>query len=296
MDHLDATTASTIAAAQGMWMQLSALAVTYAFSVMGAIVLIVLGYFVAGLAERAIRTGLKRIPGFDDTLRQFFSKFARYAILILVGITVLAQFGVQTASILAAIGAIGLAIGLALQGTLQNIAAGVMLLVLRPFRVGEYVTAGAVSGTVRDIGLFATEFKTYDGLYVLAPNSTLWNAPVTNFSRNSLRLNDLTIGIGYGDEIEHARETLLELARADARVLTDPAPACYVSELGDSAVSINLRYWTATSDWFATKNDLVRKAKQAFDEQGISIPFPQTEMHIAGSAGGIMPASKNSQP
>src|SRR5690606_2996252 len=135
---------------------------------------------------------LGRFRGFDETLRKFFAQIVRYAILIVVGITVLAQFGVQTASIIAALGAIGLAIGLALQGTLQNIAAGIMLLALRPFRVGEYIDAGSVSGTIQEIGLFATELKTLDGLFVLAPNSELWNTPVTNYSRNPLRRNDLT--------------------------------------------------------------------------------------------------------
>src|SRR5689334_1807296 len=153
--------------------QLSALIVSYSFSAIGAVILLVVGYFVAGLAERSVRAGLGHIHGFDATLRHFFSKIVRYAILILVTIMVLGQFGVQTASIIAAIGAIGLAIGLALQGTLQNIAAGIMLLVLRPFRAGEYVQVGALAGTVQEIGLFATQLKTYDGLFVMAPNVEL---------------------------------------------------------------------------------------------------------------------------
>ena len=174
--------------------QLSTLIVSYSFSVLGAIILLVVGYIIAGVAERSIRSGLGHVRGFDATLRQFFSKLVRYAILVLVVIMVLGQFGVQTASIIAAVGAIGLAIGLAMQGTLQNIAAGIMLLALRPLRVGEYVEAGSVAGTVEDIGLFATRLRQVDGIYLLAPNSTLWNQPVRNFTRNKTRRNDIVIG------------------------------------------------------------------------------------------------------
>ena len=172
---------NTLLTVQAGLAQLSTLIVSYSFSAIGAVILLVVGYIIAGLAERSIFAGLGHIHGFDATLRHFFSKIARYAILILVVIMVLGQFGVQTASIIAAIGAIGLAIGLALQGTLQNIAAGIMLLALRPFRIGEYVEVGAISGTIEEIGLFATRLRTVDGVYVLAPNSTLWNQPVRNY-------------------------------------------------------------------------------------------------------------------
>ena len=154
-----------------------------------------------------------------------------------------------------------------------------MLLVLKPFRVGEYVEAGDVAGTIEEIGLFATQVKRIDGLFILAPNSELWNTPVTNYTRNPLRRYDLTIGIGYDDDIDLAQETLAGLAEGDARVLEDPAPATFVIELGDSAVGITLRYWTATPDWWQTRIDLTKAAKQAFDQKGISIPFPQQDVH-----------------
>ena len=271
--------AGMLTTAEAALVEAGQLAVAYSFSIVGAIILLIAGYIVAGVAERWAYAGLGKFRGFDETLRKFFSKAARYAILILVGITVLAQFGVQTASIIAALGAAGLAIGLALQGTLQNIAAGIMLLVLKPFRVGEYVEAGDVAGTIEEIGLFATQVKRIDGLFVLAPNSELWNTPVTNYTRNPLRRYDLTIGIGYGDDIDLAQETLAGLAEGDARVLEDPAPATFVIELGDSAVGITLRYWTATPDWWQTRIDLTKAAKQAFDQKGISIPFPQQDVH-----------------
>ena len=271
--------AGMLTTAEAALVEAGQLAVAYSFSIVGAIILLIAGYIVAGIAERWAYAGLGKFHGFDETLRRFFSKAARYAILILVGITVLAQFGVQTASIIAALGAAGLAIGLALQGTLQNIAAGIMLLVLKPFRVGEYVEAGDVAGTIEEIGLFATQVKRIDGLFVLAPNSELWNTPVTNYTRNPLRRYDLTIGIGYDDDIDLAQETLAGLAEGDVRVLEDPAPATFVIELGDSAVGITLRYWTATPDWWQTRIDLTKAAKQAFDQKGISIPFPQQDVH-----------------
>jgi small conductance mechanosensitive channel len=255
------------------------LAVSYSFSIVGAIILLIVGFIVAGWVEKWSYRGFGRIRGFDETLQHFLSKVLRYAVLILVIVTVLAQFGVQTASIIAALGAAGLAIGLALQGTLQNIAAGIMLLVLKPFRVGEFITAGSVSGTIVEIGLFATEVKMLDGVYMLAPNSELWNTPVTNYTRNPRRRYDLTIGIGYGDDIDKAKTIMLDLATGDQRVLSDPAPEAFVLALGDNAVSVACRYWTMTSDWWQTRLDLTKAAKQAFDKNGISIPFPQRDIH-----------------
>ena len=257
--------------------QLSTLIVSYSFSAIGAVILLVVGYIIAGLAERSIFAGLGHIHGFDATLRHFFSKIVRYAILILVTIMVLGQFGVQTASIIAAIGAIGLAIGLALQGTLQNIAAGIMLLALRPFRIGESVEVGSIAGTIEEIGLFATKLRTADGIYVLAPNSTLWNQPVRNFTRNGVRRSDITLSIGSWNDIDRAQKTLLAIAAAERRIKRDPAPIAFVATLGESTVSISLRYWTSSADFFATQTDLTKRAKQEFDSEGISIPLPPPE-------------------
>lgn len=257
--------------------QVSALIVSYAFSAIGAVILLVLGYTVAGLAQRSIYAGLGHIHGFDTTLRHFFSRIVRYAILILVVVMVLGQFGVQTTSIIAAIGAIGLAIGLALQGTLQNIAAGIMLLALRPFRIGEYVEVGAIAGTIEEIGLFATTLRTVDGVYILAPNSTLWNQPVRNYTRNGARRGDITLTIGSWNDIDFAQKTMLGVAAADRRVRREPAPIAFVATVGDSNVAITLRYWTSAADFFATHIDLTKRAKQAFDSEGVSIPAPPPE-------------------
>ncbi|MGJ8571325.1 MAG: mechanosensitive ion channel family protein [Hoeflea sp.] len=254
---------------------LQVLIVSYALSVMGAIFILIVGWMVSRILARWVRSLLKRTHRIDPTVVGFFSIFVRYTVLVVVVIMVLGQFGVQTASIITALGAAGLAIGLALQGTLQNIAAGIMLLVLRPFRVGEYIDADGISGTIKEIGLFATELQTLDGLYRMAPNSQLWNVPVTNYSRLPERRHDLVVGIGYEDDIDKAQSVLLDLARADDRVLSVPEPWAYVSELGDSAVSVTLRYWTKSADWWVTSREITKAAKIAFDEHGISIPFPQ---------------------
>ena len=254
---------------------LEVLVVSYALSVIGAIFILIVGWTVARLLGSWVHKLLAKTQRIDPTVAGFFSIFVRYAVLVVVVIMVLGQFGVQTASIITALGAAGLAIGLALQGTLQNIAAGIMLMVLRPFRVGEYIDAGGITGTIVEIGLFATELKTLDGLYRMAPNSELWNVEVTNYSRLSERRYDLVVGIGYEDDIGKAQSVLMELAEADDRVLSDPKPWAFVSELGDSAVAVTLRYWTTTSDWWTTSREMTKAAKIAFDENGISIPFPQ---------------------
>ncbi|RVD60979.1 mechanosensitive ion channel family protein [Mesorhizobium sp. M2D.F.Ca.ET.185.01.1.1] len=258
--------------------QLSTLIVSYSFSAIGAVILLVVGYLVAGLAERSIYSGLGHIHGFDETLRHFFSQVVRYAILILVVIMVLGQFGVQTASIIAAIGAAGLAIGLALQGTLQNIAAGIMLLALRPFRIGENVEVGSIAGIVEEIGLFATKLRNAEGVYILAPNSTLWNQPVRNFTRNGVRRTDVTLSNGSWNDIDRGQKTLLAIAGAEKRIRREPAPIAFIASLGDSTVSLTLRYWTSAADYFSTQIDTTKRAKQAFDSEGISIPLPPPEV------------------
>jgi small conductance mechanosensitive channel len=254
--------------------QLTALAVQYSFSVVGAIILLVIGWMFAGMMSRWAHTGLARVHGIDATLAQFFSNIIRYAVLIIVVVMVLGQFGVQTASVLAALGAIGLAVGLALQGTLQNIAAGIMLLVLRPFRVGESIETGNISGTIVDVGLFATELRTADGLYRLAPNSTLWNVPITNFSRLRTRRHELTVTLGSDDDIGRAQAKLIRLAESDPRVVKEPAPSAYVADFDAGSVKVTLRYWATSGDWWQTSRDLTKTVKLAFDKE----PETQSEL------------------
>lgn len=276
--------------------QASALAVQYSFSILGAVILLVVGWTLAGFVSRWAYEGLSRIHGIDETLARFFTNVIRYALLILVFITVLGQFGVQTASIIAALGAAGLAIGLALQGTLQNIAAGIMLLILRPFRVGEYIETSSVAGTVREIGLFAIELRTGDGLYRLAPNSTLWNTPITNFSREPTRQNDLKVSISREDDLDSAMESLMGIAEDNPRVLPSPAPSVFIDSLGDSTISVTLRYWAKTGDWWQVSRDMVKRVKLAFDEKDDSAALRDDANSAPGKrSNGTAPAEKQTR-
>lgn len=279
MDELKVNIANLSQNMDGLIATIGGLAVQYTFSVIGAILLLIVGFIIASQIRRGVYAGIKKTKHGDETLARFISKVARYGVLVVVFVMVLSQFGVQTASIIAAMGAAGLAIGLALQGTLQNVAAGLVLLLLRPFRVGDYVDCGEVSGVVQEIGLFATEFKTLEGLYVLAPNSSVWGTPVKNYNRHNVRRFDLTIGIGYSDNIDLAMNTMRDLVAKHALVLSDPEPYLFVDSLGDSAVGVTCRVWIKTADWWPTSRQLTKDAKEAFDKAGLSIPFPQRDVH-----------------
>ena len=257
-----------------------AIGVEYGVDIAGAIVLLVVGWTVAGWIRRVIRRNLDRVPVLDETLKPLIANLVRYAVLIFVLIAVLNQFGVQTTSIIAVLAATGLAIGLALQGMLANVASGVMLLFLRPFNVGEYVEAGGIAGTVAEIGLFNTEIKSSAGPGLVVPNSKIWDGPITNFSRNPTRRFDIAVGIGYDDDIDGAMALLKGLLTGDARVLDDPEPLVVVQELGDSAVIINLRAWTRSGEYGATVWDLNKEIITELTATGYSIPFPQRDVHI----------------
>ena len=257
-----------------------AIGVEYGVDIAGAIVLLVVGWTVAGWIRRVIRRTLDSVPVLDETLKPFIANLVRYAVLIFVLIAVLNQFGVQTTSIIAVLAATGLAIGLALQGMLANVASGVMLLFLRPFNVGEYVEAGGIAGTVAEIGLFNTEIKSSAGPGLVVPNSKIWDGPITNFSRNPTRRFDIAVGIGYDDDIDGAMALLKGLLTGDDRVLDDPEPLVVVQELGDSAVIINLRAWTRSGEYGATVWDLNKEIITELQATGYSIPFPQRDVHI----------------
>lgn len=252
----------------------------YAFDVLGALIILIVGWMVAGWASRKCRAAVEKTPRIDSTLAPFLSNILRYLILAIVVIAVLGQFGVQTASIIAVLGTAGLAVGLALQGTLAHFAAGVVLLILRPFRTGEYIDAGSQAGTVQEIGLFATILRTFDGVYVHVPNGELANAAVKNYSRSGPRRIDVTVGIGYGEDVEKALAVALSFLKADSRVLEEPAPETMVLALADSSVNINLRCWVSNADYWSVLFDVNKGIKQRFEAEGISIPFPQRDVHI----------------
>jgi len=272
-----------------IWQQFGTVAVDLGVNLVSALVLVIVGWSIAGWAHRGVRRGLSRFKDMDRTLVGVLAGIVRYFILVSVLIMVLGRFGVQTASILAALGAIGLAVGLALQGTLANIAAGVMLLFLRPFRVGDYVSANGHDGTVEEIGLFATEMTTYDGIYQSVPNSAIWGGRIVNYTRNATRRHDILIGISYQDDIDSAQEVLMGVLRGDARVMDEPAapagPQVLVRELADSAVTLGLRFWTSTDDFWPAEFELRKAAKLALDREGITIPFPQRDVHLYETRG-----------
>ena len=256
------------------------LGIDYGIDVLGALAILIAGTLVAGWARRSVLRVLNRAPRIDETLKPVLASIVRYAILVFVLIAVLAQFGVQTTSIIALLGAAGLAVGLALQGTLQNIAAGFMLLFLRPFRVGDYIDAGAISGTVNEIGLFTTQMRTYQGIYLEVPNSQLWNSAILNYSRVEARRLDIVVGISYDDDIDKALAALLDLMTSDSRANAEPEPQVMVKELADSSVNINLRCWADPGDYWSLLFHLNKAIKQRLDAEGISIPFPQRDVHL----------------
>jgi len=256
----------------------------FAFSLVSAVIILIAGYIVAGWATRKIEARLQRAEKFDATLVPIIGQVVRYVILGFTVVLVLAQFGVQTASLIAAIGAAGLAIGLALQGTLQNVAAGMMLLILRPFQVGDWIEAAGQSGTAEEIGLFMTRLQNFEGLYVAVPNSKIWADTIVNHSRNPHRQLVLDAGISYDDDIDRARQVLRDMVEADERILRRPAPpAVLVTGYGDSAVNLQIRAWTRNTDYWDVRFDMTRTIKYALDEARITIPYPHRQVILSGN-------------
>lgn len=249
--------------------------VEHGLSFTSAILILVLGIWFSGKARKLTIGALRRLPNFDATLQTFFGTIVRYVIIIFTVLAVLAKFGVQTTSLIAVLGAAGLAVGLALQGTLSNVAAGVMLLIFRPFKAGDYVeVAGGTGGTIVELSLFTTEMVTPDNLRIAMPNSEIWSAPVKNYSHYPTRRLDIVVGISYGDDIGNAIKALLSVADAEARCLGEPAPLAAVSALSASSVDMLLRVWIKNADYWPVRFDLTRAVKERLDLEGITIPFP----------------------
>jgi len=256
------------------------LVTTYGFDVIGAILILILGWMAAGWGRRITRAALDRTDKVDAMITGFVANGVRYGILIFTGIAVLDRFGVETTSFVAILGAMGLAIGLAMQGALSNVAAGVMLLLFRPFKVGDYIEGGGVSGTVNSVSLFLTNMNTPDNVEVILPNSQLWNSAIRNYSFNATRRLDLMYGIGYGDDIDQAIKVINGIIGADERCLKDPESLVAVANLGDNSVDIVVRVWCTGGDYWGLKWDMLKNVKQAFDKEGISIPYPQRDVHL----------------
>ena len=252
---------------------------TKGLAVVGAILVLILGRVAAGWARRLVTSSLKR-GSVDATLIPFLAGMAYFAVLAFTVVAVLGIFGIPTASFVAVLGAAGLAVGLALQGSLGNFAAGVMLLLFRPFKVGDLVEAGGTLGVVKQIGVFSTQLDSLDNVRVILPNSKVFGDKIANLSANPIRRVDMTFGVGYGDDLQLAEDTISRIVRAHPKVLEDPAPTVAVSELADSSVNFVVRPWCKPEDYWTVNFDLHRQLKDGVEAAGLNIPFPQRDVHL----------------
>lgn len=243
-------------------------------NVIKALIVLILGWMAAGMIAGMVRRRINKTPQIDPTLGNFMASLVKWVILAMVLVAVLGIFGIQATSIVAILGAASLAIGLALQGTLSDLAAGVMLVVFRPYKLGQYVDIGGTAGTVKDLNLFTTELVTPDNVQIIVPNGQAWGSIIMNYSAYDTRRVDLVFGIDYGDSAEAAKGIILEVAGADGRILSDPEPWVKVTNLGDSSVDLTARLWCSAADYWDAKFELTQAVKEAFDAKGISIPYP----------------------
>ena len=247
--------------------------------VAGALVLLIITFVVAGWAKRATRRSMER-SDLDTTLRRFFSSLARYMVLILGGLAVLGVFGISVASFAAILAAAGFAVGMALQGTLSHFASGIMLLIFRPFTAGDKVSAAGETGKVVEIGLFTTLFDTPDNRRLIVPNGAIYGSTIENFTHHDTRRVDVNVGTEYDADLGTARSVLEQTAASIDGGLSDPPPQVYLSELGGSSINWSVRVWAKTSDYWAVKERLTHAIKQALDEHGIGMPYPQMDVHL----------------
>ncbi|WP_093922887.1 mechanosensitive ion channel family protein [Sulfitobacter brevis] len=250
-------------------------------SVVGAIVILLIGWVISSWLQNRIQNLGKRHKHLDEMLFEFLASIVRYVIIGFTILFVLNTFGVRTTSVVAVIGAAGLAIGLALQGTLSNVAAGVMLIFFRPIKIGDFVEIAGKMGTVKQINLNFTELADLSNVQVIVPNSEVWGNVITNYSVNPTRRAEWTFGVGYGANLKQAEEIIRATIMADERSHSEPAPFIQVTNLGDSSVDFLVRVWCSAGDYFAFKADMTRRVKEAFDDGEINIPFPTRTIYHA---------------
>lgn len=251
----------------------------YGLSILAAIVILVVGLWVAKKVKACFVSTLKK-KEVDATLIGFFSSMLYGALALFVVIAAIGKLGVQTTSFVAVIGAAGLAVGLALQGSLSNFASGVLLILFKPFQAGNFIKAGGEAGTVVEVGILTTELKTPDNVKIIMPNSAILSGSITNFSAHSTRRVDMTVGVGYGDDLNKAKQIMEGLLAADERVLKEPAAQVAVANLGESSVEFVVRPWVNAADYWDFKFDFTQAVKEKFDAEGVSIPFPQRDVHL----------------
>lgn len=263
----------------GYWDQIVKMAMLYIPQIVTAIVVLILGLWIIKLIGNGFDRFSRR-SSMDESLSRFLSSVIRLGLKIVLIISVISMLGVATTSFVAIIGAAGLAVGLSLQGSLANLAGGVLILLFKPFKVGDFIDAQGFMGTVHAIEIFVTILKTPDNKTIILPNGSLSNGAITNFSTESRRRVDFVFGIGYQDDISKTKSVLKNLVESDSRILKDPAPQIVLSELGDSSVNFTVRAWCESSDYWSIYFDMQEKVKMTFDKENISIPFPQQDVHI----------------
>lgn len=246
----------------------------FALTAVKAALVLIIGWFAAGFIGGWIKGKLQRSETVDPTVGGFAGSAIRWALLLIVLIAVLGIFGIEATSLVAVLGAASLAIGLALQGTLSDLAAGVMLMIFRPYKIDQFADIGGTAGTVKDVNLFVTELVTPDNVQILVPNSKAWGTVITNFSAHDTRRLDLTFGIDYNDDADKVMKIIEEIATADERVKSDPAVWVRVTNLGDSSVDLTARIWCDAGDYWELKFHMLKTVKEAFDKDGINIPYP----------------------
>ena len=254
-------------------------ALNYGIKIVGASAIVVVGFWLSRIVTKGImRTFDKKKV--DLTLSKFSSNIIKALLYIVVVLAALDTLEFKTTSLVAIIGAAGLAIGFALQGSLSNFASGVMLIIFRPFKVGEYISAAGESGTVEEIGIFTTTLTTPDNKVIIIPNSKLTDDNISNFSTKEVRRVDMVFGIGYSDDIDRAKQAINQILADNGKILKEPAPDVFVSELADSSVNFSVRSWVKSADYWAVYSKTNETVKKKFDELNISIPFPQTDVHL----------------
>ncbi|WP_342323648.1 small-conductance mechanosensitive channel MscS [Kosakonia sp. BYX6] len=264
----------------GSWLvNNQALLLSYAVNIVAAIAIIIIGMIVARIISNTVNR-LMRARHIDATVADFLSALVRYAIIAFTLIAALGRVGVQTASVIAVLGAAGLAIGLALQGSLSNLAAGVLLVTFRPFRSGEYVDLGGVAGTVLQVQIFSTTMRTVDGRIVVIPNGKIIAGNIVNFSREPVRRNEFIIGVAYDSDIDKVRKILTEIIQADDRIIKDREMTVRLNELGPSSINFVVRVWSNSGDLQNVYWDVLELVKRRFDENGISFPYPQMDVNF----------------
>ena len=252
---------------------------SYAFSLVMALLVFIIGKWAVNKIVDILGTVLRKVKGMDETLIKFLENIVYYALMIIVLLTALGKLGVETTSFLAILGAAGLAIGLALKDSLGNFASGVMIILFKPFKVDDTVTAGGVTGTVKEVGIFNSIFVTADNQKIIVPNGAITSGSITNVNAYETRRIDLIIGIGYKDDIKKAKEVLTNVATSNEKVLVDKGISVVVSELATSSVNFTINVWVKTSDYSEVKFYLLENIKLSFDKEGISIPYPQQDVH-----------------